>query len=56
MPTAPDGHRSTLLAASLALHPKTVSSRLSRCLDKLQAITVRLLAEEKRGHKTSTSV
>lgn len=44
------------ISTSLTLHPKTVSSRLSRCLDKLQAIAVRLLAEEKRGHKAPTSV
>lgn len=44
------------IAASLALHPKTVSSRLSRCLDKLHGITRQLLAEEKRGHKSPFSV
>jgi RNA polymerase sigma-70 factor (ECF subfamily) len=49
------------IAVSLELNPKTVSSRLSKCLDKLEAVTRRLLAEEepieiKRENKTPTSV
>src|SRR5262245_15081065 len=34
------------IAASLELNPKTVSSRLSKCLDKLEAVTRGLLARE----------
>lgn len=34
------------IAASLRLNPKTVSSRLSKCLDKLEAVVRRLLARE----------
>jgi RNA polymerase sigma-70 factor (ECF subfamily) len=41
------------IAASLDLNPKTVSSRLSKCLDKLEAVTRNLLAREKN---TPTSV
>lgn len=49
------------IAVSLELNPKTVSSRLSKCLDKLEAVTRRLLAEEepieiKRENKAPTSV
>lgn len=54
------------IAASLELNPKTVSSRLSKCLDKLEAITRNLLAREDSGpagnpaspreNKTTTSV
>ena len=45
------------IAASLALNPKTVSSRLSKCLDKLETVTRSLLArEEDREKKASTSV
>lgn len=54
------------IAASLELNPKTVSSRLSKCLDKLEAITRNLLAREDsrpagtpdspRENKTITSV
>ncbi len=45
------------IAASLALNPKTVSSRLSKCLDKLEAVARTLLArEEQREKKTPTSV
>lgn len=41
------------ISASLRLNPKTVSSRLSKCLDKLEVITRALLFREK---KTPTSV
>ena len=34
------------IAASLELNPKTVSSRLSKCLDKLEAVTRGLLARD----------
>lgn len=34
------------LAASLELHPKTVSSRLSRCLDRLEEIAKGIFARE----------
>lgn len=45
------------IAASLELNPKTVSSRLSKCLDKLEAVTRGLLAREnERENKTPTSV
>jgi RNA polymerase sigma-70 factor (ECF subfamily) len=53
------------IAASLELNPKTVSSRLSKCLDKLEGITRALLArqeaavtsqETSREKKTATSV
>jgi RNA polymerase sigma-70 factor (ECF subfamily) len=45
------------ISASLRLNPKTVSSRLSKCLDKLEAVTRALLArEETREKKTPTSV
>jgi RNA polymerase sigma-70 factor, ECF subfamily len=37
------------IAASLELNPKTVSSRLSKCLDKLAAATRALLAREKKS-------
>ena len=33
------------ISASLQLNPKTVSSRLSKCLDKLEAVTRKLMAE-----------
>ncbi len=35
------------IAHSLSLNPKTVSSRLSKCLDKLEAVARRLLGREK---------
>ena len=35
------------IAASLRLNPKTVSSRLSKCLDKLAVVTRALLSREK---------
>ena len=41
------------ISASLQLNVKTVSSRLSKCLDKLEAVARGLLAREK---KTPTSV
>jgi RNA polymerase sigma-70 factor (ECF subfamily) len=41
------------IAKSLNLNPKTVSSRLSKCLDKLEQIGRALLAQEK---KTPTPV
>jgi len=45
------------IAATLELNPKTVSSRLSKCLDKLEAVTRTLLARENaRENKTPTSV
>ena len=49
------------ISTNLALNPKTVSSRLSKCLDKLEAITRGLLAREnpaenEREKKTPTSV
>ncbi|MGN6385535.1 MAG: RNA polymerase sigma factor, partial [Verrucomicrobiota bacterium] len=34
------------IARELALNPKTVSSRLSKCLDKLEAITGRVFKRE----------
>jgi RNA polymerase sigma-70 factor (ECF subfamily) len=37
------------IARTLNLHPKTVSSRLSKCLDKLEAITRGLLLREKKA-------
>jgi RNA polymerase sigma-70 factor, ECF subfamily len=36
------------IAAELQLNPKTVSSRLSKCLDKLEVVARRLLAREKK--------
>ena len=42
------------IAAALALNPKTVSSRLSKCLDKLEGIVQRVFAPEIR-EKTSAS-
>lgn len=45
------------IAATLELSPKTVSSRLSKCLDKLETVTKVLLAQEdKREKKAPTSV
>ena len=49
------------ISASLALNPKTVSSRLSKCLDKLEGVTRALLAREStlenvREKKMPTSV
>jgi RNA polymerase sigma-70 factor, ECF subfamily len=35
------------IAAALALNPKTVSSRLSKCLDRLEAVASRMLLREK---------
>jgi RNA polymerase sigma-70 factor (ECF subfamily) len=44
------------IAASLELNPKTVSSRLSKCLDKLEAVTRTLLArQEPPGAASETS-
>lgn len=37
------------LSAQLKLNPKTVSSRLSKCLDKLESITRRIFSGEKSG-------
>lgn len=37
------------LAVALQLNPKTVSSRLSKCLDKLEAIARRIFSGEKAG-------
>src|SRR6185503_14406989 len=45
------------IGAELELNPKTVSSRLSKCLDKLEAVARALLArEESREKKSPTSV
>src|SRR2546426_400903 len=45
------------IATSLELNPKTVSSRLSKCLDKLEVVTrARMAREESREKKTPTSV
>jgi len=46
------------IAASLSLNPKTVSSRLSKCLDKLEAVAKSLLAQEQlsREKKAQTAV
>ena len=41
------------IAASLELNPKTVSSRLSKCLDKLETVTRTLLAREEAGEGTA---
>jgi RNA polymerase sigma-70 factor (ECF subfamily) len=41
------------IAATLNLNPKTVSSRLSKCLDKLEGVTRALISREK---KTPTAV
>ena len=41
------------IAQELALNPKTVSSRLSKCLDKLEVITRSLLAQEEHREKKS---
>ena len=35
------------LSSELKLNPKTVSSRLSKCLDKLEVITRRIFSGEK---------
>ena len=37
------------LSRALQLHPKTVSSRLSKCLDRLEVLVRRVLAREKTG-------
>lgn len=37
------------IADALALNPKTVSSRLSKCLDRLEAIAARLFSREGSG-------
>src|SRR6185369_6431354 len=45
------------IAVTLDLNPKTVSSRLSKCLDKLELAARTLLAQEEQGEKkTPTSV
>jgi RNA polymerase sigma-70 factor, ECF subfamily len=44
------------IAGALSLNPKTVSSRLSKCLDKLEAIAQRLLAPEIREKTGAGSV
>jgi len=45
------------IAQALALNPKTVSSRLSKCLDKLEVVTRALLPQEDpREKKSPTSV
>jgi len=37
------------LSRELKLNPKTVSARLSKCLDRLEAITRRIISQEKSG-------
>ena len=37
------------LSTTLKLNPKTVSSRLSKCLDRLEEITRRMISREKTG-------
>lgn len=37
------------LSCELKLNPKTVSSRLSKCLDRLEAITRKMISREKSG-------
>ena len=44
------------IAAALRLNPKTVSSRLSKCLDKLELIVQRLFAPEIREKTGASSV
>ena len=44
------------IAASLRLNPKTVSSRLSKCLDKLELIVKGLFAPELREKTSASSV
>ena len=44
------------IAASLKLNPKTVSSRLSKCLDKLEIVVRRLLARENISGEKSRKV
>jgi RNA polymerase sigma-70 factor (ECF subfamily) len=45
------------IAIELQLNPKTVSSRLSKCLDKLEALARNLLAQdEAKEKKSSTAV
>jgi RNA polymerase sigma-70 factor (ECF subfamily) len=44
------------IAASLRLNPKTVSSRLSKCLDKLELIVKGLFAPEMREKSSASSV
>lgn len=43
------------LSATLKLNPKTVSSRLSKCLDRLEAIALKLFAGEKPAAFPSNS-
>ena len=44
------------ISASLGLNVKTVSSRLSKCLDRLEAILSRLLNAEKQEKTSASSV
>ncbi|HKQ39546.1 MAG TPA: sigma-70 family RNA polymerase sigma factor [Verrucomicrobiae bacterium] len=44
------------IAAAISLNPKTVSSRLSKCLDKLDAIVQRVFAPEIREKTSASSV
>ena len=44
------------ISASLGLNPKTVSSRLSKCLDRLEAILSRMLSAEKQEKTSAGSV
>ncbi|HAV63097.1 MAG TPA: hypothetical protein DCY13_12125, partial [Verrucomicrobiales bacterium] len=37
------------ISATLQLNPKTVSSRLSKCLDKLEAVASRVFSREKNA-------
>ena len=44
------------LSRELELNPKTVSSRLSKCLDKLEGIAKRIFSVEKTGEKSRSPV
>lgn len=44
------------LSHELKLNPKTVSSRLSKCLDKLEGIAKRIFSAEKTGEKSRSPV
>lgn len=44
------------IAAALQLNPKTVSSRLSKCMDKLETIVQQLFAPEIREKTSASSV
>jgi len=44
------------LSQTLALNPKTVSSRLSKCLDRLEEIAGRIFSREKSGFSPSNKI